>query len=314
MILHARKWESQSDAAYHARTDYRRCGTSLPQLSSGPLGSSMKAATISNMTHSNFLKRFNIQISVNDAQRRFINRVENQIFENFFQQDIEEKIVRSEILWKVAHELGEAYDWDKWFSSYYKLNYLPCLHTLEVSYSALKTKKQRTELSSLINFVLKSSEIDLGITWKDGIFVPKGALILNEGLVNENLKWLSEKKYENVYKPFEKAIRHYLEMTKQPELGFDVITDMYEALEALSKIVTKRPQKDLSANAEQFIQVLNVSTGYKDILKEYIRYANSFRHGLSDSSGRKHLQNSEVESFFYLTGLFIRLAVNNATA
>jgi len=36
--LHARKNQLLLDMTRHARNGYRRCGTSLPQLSSGPLG------------------------------------------------------------------------------------------------------------------------------------------------------------------------------------------------------------------------------------------------------------------------------------
>ena len=38
MILHARNNQLLLEVTYHARTGFRRCGTSLPQLSSGPLG------------------------------------------------------------------------------------------------------------------------------------------------------------------------------------------------------------------------------------------------------------------------------------
>ena len=107
--------------------------------------------------------------------------------------DIEEDVARSEVLWLVAHELGELYDGDKWFDFYCEGDYLTCMHIPEISYSALKTIKHRAELSNRIIFVLQSSELDLGIRWKDGIFILHGALILDAALVNENLKWFSGK-------------------------------------------------------------------------------------------------------------------------
>jgi len=54
---------------------------------------------------------------------------------------------------------------------------------------------------------------------------------------------------------------------------------MYESVEALSQIVTERPGKDLSANAELFLKKIRASESYKKILKEYLTYANNFRHG-----------------------------------
>jgi hypothetical protein len=45
-------------------------------------------------------------------------------------------------------------------------------------------------------------------------FVRTGAKLLDDELVNASLKWLREEKYENVLKPFEKALQHLLESEK----------------------------------------------------------------------------------------------------
>ena len=84
---------------------------------------------------------------------------------------------------------------------------------------------------------------------------------------------------------------------------------MYEAVEALAKIVTGRPNKDLSANAELFISKVKASDHYKKLLKEYIAYANEFRNAEQGPGTRPVASRAEVESFVYLSGLFIRLAV-----
>ena len=88
---------------------------------------------------------------------------------------------------------------------------------------------------------------------------------------------------------------------------------MYEALEALGKIVTNR-DKDLSANAELFLKKLDVSEAYKKLLKEYISYANNFRHAADISAPKTNLSIAEVESFTYLTRVFIRLAIQASPA
>jgi hypothetical protein len=87
---------------------------------------------------------------------------------------------------------------------------------------------------------------------------------------------------------------------------------MYEALEALAKIVTGRPDKDLSANRELFIKKVKASDEYKQLLKDYIDYANKFRHAVKEGESRPKLTEKEAESFIYLTGLFIRLAIPQA--
>ena len=47
-----------------------------------------------------------------------------------FQDGIEKDVVRSELLWLVAHELGEVYTGDKWFDFYCESDYLTCLYIL----------------------------------------------------------------------------------------------------------------------------------------------------------------------------------------
>jgi hypothetical protein len=91
---------------------------------------------------------------------------------------------------------------------------------------------------------------------------------------------------------------------------------MYEALEALAKIITGRTNKDLSANREPFVSKVKASEHYKKLLKEYIAYANEFRHAEREPGARPVPRRAEVESFMYLTGIFIRLAVQepNQTA
>ena len=259
------------------------------------------------MTKIPFHKRFNISVDTKEAEKRFVNRVKNYIFDSLFQHDVEENIVRGDVLWQIANDFGDEYDWDNWFDYYVENDFQKCLQALESSYAALKSMKQRAELDNLIKYVVNMSEIDLGIYWRNGIFLKKGAKLLDEALVNDNLDWLIDHNFENVYKPFEKALRHFLELNKRPELGFDVVTDMYESLEALAKIITGRKTKDLSANVEHFIKAVNVSEDFKPLLKSYIVFANIYRHGTVSVQGKQLLPKHEVESFVYLTGLFIRL-------
>ena len=80
-------------------------------------------------------------------------------------------------------------------------------------------------------------------------------------------------------------------------------------LEALAKTVTGRPDKDLSANREMFLAKVKASDEYKQLLKDYIDYANRFRHAEREGQRRPELSRKEVESFVYLTGVFIRLAM-----
>ena len=76
-------------------------------------------------------------------------------------------------------------------------------------------------LGAIIRSAIKRKEIDLGIQWRDGAFWRSGAKLLDEALVNENFRWLSDPKYSTVVAPFEKRLHHFLEAQRQPE-GYQI--------------------------------------------------------------------------------------------
>jgi hypothetical protein len=168
---------------------------------------------------------------------------------------------------------------------------------------------ERSKIEALIRRILLDSEIDLGIEWHDGQFIRRGAALLDEKLVNNVLHWLREAKYQAILNPYEKGLGHLLQSFKKPAVLPDVVTDVYEALEALSKIVTERPDRDLSSNREVFISKVKASEAYRTLLKDYIEYANLFRHAETPTKPRPAITEREAESFVYLTGVFIRLAL-----
>ena len=244
-------------------------------------------------------------------QKKFVNRVKNLIWENIIRA-LDDIIGIRRVCWQIANKLGHEYTSYKRPEDYTKGDYYSTLHAIEITYESFESPELKLRLEETVKYILSISEIDLGITFKNGYFIRKGAKLLDEELVNKSLDWLSDKKYKSVYLPFEKGLTHLLEAEKKPGLRNDVITDMYEALEALAKIITKRAGKDLSGNAELFIRSVKASDYYKRLLKEYIAYANIFRHGQDEDKPRPIPALGEVESFIYMTGLFIRLAIVGA--
>jgi len=209
--------------------------------------------------------------------------------------------------------LGIEYRGEDRLEAFLSDDFYSCLRTLEVTYKVMSSDSQQ-ELTQRIETILSLSEVDLGIQWREGVFWPSGAKLLDEALVNEPLQWLSDPKYHNVLAPFKKGLSHFLEANKQPERLADTITDMYEALEALAKVVTSRPGRDLSGNRELFVRRLGLTDYYKKMLKDYISYANEFRHAVEEGKERVPPLPQEVEAFIYTTGLFIRLAIEQINA
>jgi len=261
-----------------------------------------------------FHQRFNIEVGIDEARNRFINRVINKV-----EQDLESFLRYSTVgdneraMYNAATKLGIEYAANRTFHDYVRNKFYDCLIVLEAIYEvfAAEATYNAEKLSNLIQYAISLSETDLGIEWRDGVFWASGAKLLDEALVNENLKWLADKGYQDVLVPFEKGLRHFLEAMQKPERLGDTVTDVYEAVEALAKRVTGR-DKDLSENAELFISKLKLSEYYKKMLKDYIEYANDYRHAAKLGERKKPLLRNEVEAFIYTSGLFIRLVVQQS--
>ncbi len=266
-----------------------------------------------------FHQRFNIEVQDKKAKQRFLNRVSNKVFKSDFywwvfeeeeDKDEEEGVrLKDNIMWKLANALGKTFSFSNDWNYYISGDFHTCLQTLEIIYRELPKDDQKEALDEIIKEIISLSEVDLGMQWREGVFWPSGAKLLDEALVNEPLQWLSDPKYHNVLAPFKKGLSHFMEANKQPERLADTTTDMYEALEALAKVATSKPKKDLSGNAELFVKKLGLSDYYKKMLKDYISYANEFRHALEEGKERVPPSVQEVEAFIYTTGLFIRLAI-----
>jgi hypothetical protein len=207
----------------------------------------------------------------------------------------------------IAYELGE--EPQETIERLTKKDFQSTLQAIEVLRKALGNSGFVRDLDKMVEALLQKSEIDLGIRWSDGYFLPSGAKELDEELVNASLKWLREKGYETVQAPFEKSLRHLLRARANLELLSDVVTDAYEALESLAKIACGN-EKTLDANRESFVSLVKASEEYKTILKDYCFFAHKIRHGASSPDKKPVLTYAETESFVYLTGLFIRLVIS----
>lgn len=123
------------------------------------------------------------------------------------------------------------------------------------------------------------------------------------------MKWLHDKGHVNIYEPFDKALVDYSESISRPEKLRDVVTDMYEALEATAKVVIGK-DRTFTANRELFISKLGLGDHHKNMLKAYDNYASElFRHAQDPSKPRAEITTSEAEDFIYLTGIYTRFAI-----
>ena len=257
-----------------------------------------------------FHERFGIKVAVGNARENFINRIFNKVFDKaLLLLHSEAALDYPDLLFAVANVFGERVDQVLDLKAYIGGDFYRCLMAVEAVHKYLRHPEYKNAISSIVLGILEQSEVDLGIEWRDGLFVPRGAGYLDDKLVKEPLKWLSEPKYKTVHDPFEKGLRDFLKSQNDAEELPHVVGDMYEAMEALAKIVCHRHDKDLSGNRELFLMEVKASQEYKQLLKDYIEYANHFRHATAPGKPKPRLSSREVESFIYMTGLFIRLAM-----
>ncbi len=268
-----------------------------------------------------FHKRFDIDVPVEEAERRFKNRLKiltQGIIEHAKNDGLSpEQIIRAIKLTLGAdhdHNRGVHYThdfMDEW-ENLVTDHVLNCLHVTEALVGVLKKIHPPLwqGLNNDILTTLATSEVDLGITWDQatGVFRKTGAQFLDEKLINDPLHWLRDPKFENVLKPFEKGLKHWMEVHKDKERCGDVVTDMYEALEALAKIVTGQ-ERDLSGNREKFASTIKLPDQYGVMLKEYIGFGCKYRHSPEIEKPRVYPSEGDTEAFMYMTGLFIRRAM-----
>ncbi len=260
-----------------------------------------------------FEHRFNIATGLDEAQERFINRLFNKIDENFLgfteKNCSLQEYVR--VFKFVATKLGIRYEGQNFLTYYCNHDFIQVLKTIEALYEAFTLHpyaRSKENLDAIITSTISESETDLEIEWREGLFYRTGAKLLDEGLVNEELKWLADQKYSNVLQPFQKGLGLYLEAVRDTSRYSDTITDLYEALEALAKIVCAN-DRELSGNKELFIKKIKLGKHYATMLSVYIDYANEYRHAINQGKIRSTPTANEVEAFIYTTGLFIRLAI-----
>ncbi|MBZ5499256.1 MAG: hypothetical protein LAP85_22895 [Acidobacteriia bacterium] len=257
-----------------------------------------------------FHERFNIEVPIEEARRRFVNRVHNSIAEQGWVGNIVgwEKACRG-----AANKLGELFSINEHFHNrtLSKLTNHEFNRTLQAIEGIRAVAGNQAYLidEQVIN-LLSESELDLNLAWVNGAFLPIGARLLDEKLVNDSLAWLREQRYQTVLLPFEKALSHLLGSRSDPRLLADVVTDAFDALESLSNVIAGN-DKGLDANRELFLSKVNASDEYKVFLRWYCEYAHEFRHGTRTS--KPSISYAEAESFVYLAGIFIRLAISTTS-
>ena len=270
------------------------------------------------MSDPKFHERFDIQVGADEARRRFVNRVYNFLVEDILvYRDRKYGLPdKDDLMRMIANELGERFVGPVHYTHQYLDKYLHAefyraLQALEAIHKSGGTFFQK-QIDEFMKEAFKQNEVELGVRWEDGKFLRTGAGLLDARLVNDPLHWLrATPLLSGVLAPFERGLSNLVQAGPNPNVLPDVVNAMYESLEAMAHLVTGRLKADLSANRELFLSKIEAPEAYKAILTEYTEYANDLVRHAREGAPKPKLSLPEVESFVYLTGLFLRMVIES---
>src|SRR5687768_8194162 len=132
-----------------------------------------------------FHVRFNIDVPVEEARRRFVNRIANRVRVMASALSFDDTL--DKLLWEIEATLGEphpanielgrdgetSFVW-RW-RKIIKEDFVRCLHALEGFYKALPSGLAGSynpvqALDAAVRETLAESEFDVGVSWEGGIF------------------------------------------------------------------------------------------------------------------------------------------------
>lgn len=248
-------------------------------------------------------------VSIDEARRRFINRVHVGLFDHLGYL----------VSWtKVAVGLGELVPYGWSIEKFTKHEFYKTLRSVEAFVPLLPHHFNPGEYStnpqtfaeqgqSLVRAFIAECELDIGVEWDGRRFRATGASELDDGLVNDVLDWCKGPNLESIRKPLKKAIGDLLEVKRNPERGADIVGDVYEAVEAAGKWLTGS-DKPLSGNRETIVAALGIHKYFDDLLLAFINWGNQYRHaGGAKRPKPAAIHYPEAEAYLYQGGLIIRL-------
>ena len=258
------------------------------------------------MSIKEFDKLFGITSSVEEEKGKFVNRIENIIFDHFinaYEYD-QYKILFIDVCYQLGLNsrdiIAECSGLSEHIPSFTKLtenDFLKSLRVLTAIYTCLDNGPvSKKSISLTITNILNKSTINIGVSWKDGLFYPTGEPLLDKELIEFSFDVLTD--YPNEKKDLKTALENYTSKS-----SYGVVENCYLAIEGLSRRILDN-KKTLIDNKPSLLQLLQFSSYWNKIFANYLNYANEYRRHAGEN--RHALKPSEVEAFFYLTCLIIR--------
>src|SRR5262249_6619308 len=164
----------------------------------------------------NFSSRLDRKTKIDEAKRRFVARVSEEVFNDFFCASLPTfKRVFATLLGKHYTSTMSSIE------EYIHPGFDGTLQGLEAFYRAYSMRfptdvEGLEELNSQICSLLAEAEVDLGVRWDHGQFALFDTTFLDESLIDDVLMWLQEKDYQNVLEPYKRGFIQFLHAEKNP--------------------------------------------------------------------------------------------------
>lgn len=266
------------------------------------------------MSLKEFDKTFGLESSIDEEKSKFVNRIENSIF-NIFPK-ITDHNVNAQIFKGTCYQLGEdANAFIKESSSIKytipnlsvlsKKDFIQTLRVVIALYKILTDKPnfQRIIDSQVIE-AIELTTLNIGIKWKDGVFYPTGDKFLDTELIDYSLTLLD--KFPNEKTDLKNALENYYSKSL-----YGVVENCYIAIEGIGRQLLNN-KKTLDNNREDLLKLLQFSKYWDKIFLNFLSYAHEFRRHAGEN--RHELKSEEVEGFLYLTCLIIRATIRASSA
>lgn len=220
----------------------------------------------------NYFKLIGVYVSVNKLFMPISNYIGGYIFQKTFESKIENATLE-EVIFYIQ-----------------QLFYLDMEQ--DIKYGLYEEIKEDIE-SSLLDIRIKKTKTDY-------ILYPAGAKLLDDGVVNDVLDWLSD--YPKVYKNFRNALKQY----EKHEFTRNIVDNLRFSLESLLKDILHNHNR-LEKQKDEIGKYLEgkeipreIRNMFNTLITQYTHYQNE--HAKHNDS----VKESEIEFMIYLTGTFMR--------
>ncbi len=256
------------------------------------------------MTNISFYKRFWLELTLDEARKKFVNRINISVFDKLEDNTSYDEIFRKvcENLWEdpELHKTPES-RYDPYSNKYKNFKFLTRNDFNKTKHVLEFIPYYSSDINSCINKSIEVDWVDLWITFVNGKFFPKGDVKLDHVILGkslDNLEWYFAKKY------YDECLENYLKWNKKW-----VIEDCFETLEKLAQEILEN-DKGLKENKKDLINYLKGSEIFTSywvrIIETLYDYYNDHRH-TKNGKINENIDESEAVATLYLTGVIINL-------